>query len=99
MKQLCQAFTVGALLAVTQNRASAQYAPPPPPAPFQGFLNEWLRKDSPYMNQWDIGGAIRVRYENKDNFAIPGSPGSVDFRDHGAEVDNAYALERIRYHL
>ena len=31
--------------------AFAQYAPPAPPAPFQGFINEWLRKDDPYMNQ------------------------------------------------
>jgi hypothetical protein len=51
------------------------------------------------MNQWDIGGAIRARYELKDNFIIPGEPGSLDFRDHGADVDNAYFLERIRYHL
>jgi hypothetical protein len=99
MKQLCKRLTVGALLAAAQNRTSAQYAPPPPPAPFQGFINEWLRKDNPYMNQWDIGGVIRARYELKDNFAIPGNPGSVDFRDHGADVDSAYFLERIRYHL
>jgi len=98
MKQLCKTLTAGALLAVS-NRASAQYAPPPPPAPFPGFINEWLRKDNPYMSQWDIGGAIRVRYENKDNMVVAGNPGSLDFRDHGADSDNAYVLERIRYHL
>lgn len=79
--------------------ASAQYAPPPPPAPFSGFINEWLRQDNPYMNQWDFGGSIRARYEIKDNFAISGKPGSVDFRDHGADVDNAYLMEKLRFHL
>ena len=78
--------------------ARAQYAPPPPPSPFQGFINEWLRKDYPSMNQWDFGGTLRIRYEIKDNFAIPGNLGSVDFRDHGADVDNAYLMERIRFH-
>jgi hypothetical protein len=75
---------------------SGQYAPPPPPAPFQGFLNEWLRKDNPEMNHWDFGGSVRVRYEYRDTVAIAGSPGSMDFRDHGANMDNDYLLERIR---
>jgi len=39
-----------------------------------------------------------VRYEIKDNFAIAGKAGSLDFRDHGADVDNAYLMERIRFH-
>jgi len=88
----------GTLLIIgTAMQAGGQYAPPPPPGPFQGFINEWLRKDDPYMNQWDFGGSVRVRYEIKDNFAISGKPGSLDFRDHGADVDSAYLLERIRY--
>src|SRR5882672_2409589 len=85
------------LIIAGATRASAQYTPPPPPAPFQGFINEWLRKDDPYMNQWDFGGSVRARYEIKDNFAISGKPGSLDFRDHGADVDNAYLMEKIRF--
>ena len=85
MKHILKRFTSARCCAAAQGRTSAQYAPPPPPAPFQGFINEWLRKDNPYMNQWDFGGAIRARYELKDNFSIPGEPGSLDFRDHGAE--------------
>ncbi len=77
----------------------AQYAPPPPPAPFVGFVNEALRKNDPYMNQWDIGGTARVRYEVREGFGIPGVPGSIDFRDHGADVHNNYLMERIRYRL
>ena len=48
------------------------------------------------MNKWDFGGSVRARYEVKDDFGIPGVPGSLDFRDHGADVDNDYFLERIR---
>ena len=76
--------------------AHGQYAPPPPPAPFAGLLNEWLRRDDPYMNRWDFGGSVRLRYELKDNFAVAGAPGSLDFRKDGADVDNRYLLERIR---
>jgi hypothetical protein len=92
-KSLLAALLIGAALT-----SSAQYAPPPPPAPFQGFINEWLRQDHPYMEQWDFGGNLRTRYEIKDNIAISGKPGSVDFRDHGADVDNAYLMERLRFH-
>lgn len=77
-------------------RTHAQYTPPPPPAPFPGFLNEYLRKDDPYMNAWDIGGSARVRYELKDGNGIAGVPGSVDFRQNGPDNHNAYFLERLR---
>jgi hypothetical protein len=87
------------LIAAGATEARGQYAPPPPPLPFQGFINEWLRKDDPYMNQWDFGGSLRARYEIKDNFAIAGKPGSLDFRALGADVDNAYLMEKIRYRV
>jgi hypothetical protein len=91
------ASSLGSMLVLTAvNGLHAQYAPPPPPAPFQGFINEWLRKDDPYMNKWDFGGSVRTRYEVKDGYGIPGLPGSVDFRAQGADVDNNYFLERIR---
>ena len=83
--------TLGAsaiVLAATQS-VFAQYTPPPPPLPFQGFINEALRKNDPYLNQWDFGGSLRVRYEMKDNMAIAipaGPPARLDFRDHGADV-------------
>jgi hypothetical protein len=93
-------LTTGAFVLAASTQLHGQYAPPPPPAPFAGFLNEWLRKDDPYMNKWDFGGSVRVRYESKDNFAVAGSGAgattSLDFRKNGANVDNAYLLERIR---
>jgi hypothetical protein len=91
-------LSLGALLCAAINQVHGQYAPPPPPAPFPGFLNEYLRKGDPYMNQWDLGGNTRLRYEMKEGYGIPGVPGSMDFRDHGADVENEYFLARIRYH-
>src|SRR5260221_3490713 len=99
MKSFCKTIATAALMLAQPGPASAQYAPPPPPAPFQGFVNEWLRKDNPYMSQWYMGGNVRLRYELKDNFAVSGAPGSLDFRDHGADVNNDYFLERIRYRI
>src|SRR5438067_9621160 len=75
-----------------------QYSPPPPPAPFQGFINEALRAEDP-TNRWDIGGASRSRVEVREGFGIAGTAGSVDFRAHGADVNNEYFLERIRLHV
>src|SRR5688572_5161472 len=86
---------LGVLACCAAGQAFAQYAPPPPPAPFPGFINEYLRKDDPYMAKWDFGGQIRLRYEMKEGFAIAGVPGSVDFRDVG-DNDNDYFLEKIR---
>jgi hypothetical protein len=90
--------TAGALVLAASHVVHGQYAPPPPPLPFQGFINEYLRKDDPYMNKWDLGGNARFRYEVKEGFAIPGIAGSVDFRKTGADVSNEYFLERLRYH-
>ena len=90
--------TLGAIALLAAAAPSlAQYAPPPPPAPFAGFLNEWMRKQDPYMSQWDLSGSARVRYEIKDNFAIAGTPGSLDFRDQGPDVDNSFLMEKIRF--
>src|SRR5262245_50026103 len=89
-------FVLGAAAASLAATAAGQYAPPPPPRPFPGFINEWLREDDPYMAAWDFGGSLRLRYEIKDGMAIAGSPGSLDFRDHGADVSNDYLLSRLR---
>src|SRR6187401_2784614 len=92
-------LTSSALVLAALNQVYAQYTPPPPPVPFPGFLNEYLRKDDPYMNKWDVGGSARARYEVKEGFAIPGTPGSLDFREQGADVNNDYFIERIRYRI
>lgn len=101
MTKTASTLAASALVLAAVNAAYAQYAPPPPPAPFQGFINEWLRKDDPYMNKWDFGGSVRVRYELKDNFGIAGSgtgpTTSLDFRKTGADVDNDYLMEKIRF--
>jgi len=76
--------------------ALAQYAPPPPPAPFAGFINEALRQDDPYMSAWDFGGLARIRYEIKDGGGIAGVPGSMDFRANNVDNQNDYFIERIQ---
>ncbi len=98
MKHTSKTLTAGALVLAAMNSAHAQYSPPKP-TPFQGFLNEPLRANDPYMNKWDIGGSLRIRYEAKTGFGIAGLPGSLDFRDHGADVSNDYLLEKVRYRI
>lgn len=75
----------------------AQYVPPPPPAPFAGFLNEALRQENPEMSRWDFGGTFRSRYEYRDGYGVAGTPGSLDFRAHNADVENDYLLNRLRF--
>ncbi|MBI1841451.1 MAG: alginate export family protein [Verrucomicrobia bacterium] len=79
--------------------AHSQYAPPSPPRPFAGFLNEWMRQQDPYLSAWDLGGSLRMRFESKQGMAVAGVPGSIDFRDHGADVTNDYFLTRLRYRV
>jgi hypothetical protein len=98
MKHTITTLTAGTIVLAALNQVYGQYAPPPPPAPFAGFLNEYLRKNDPYMNQWDFGGSARARYEVKEGFAVQGVAGSMDFRDLGGNQGNEYFLEKIRYH-
>src|SRR5262245_34756764 len=86
-----------ALMIGAARNAFTQYAPPPPPSPFPGFLNEALRKNDPYMKQWDFTRNARVRYEYKSGYAIPGVGGSIEFRYHGADTLNQYMMEKIRF--
>ncbi len=99
LKPVFKKLSAGALVLAAFEHAHAQYTPPPPPAPFQGFINEFFRAKDPYMNQWDIGGNTRFRYENRQGYGIPGITGSVDFRDHGTKVNNDYYLTRTRLHV
>jgi hypothetical protein len=82
------------------NHSAAQsnsLATAPAPTPVAGLLNDWLRRQSPAFDPWDIGGQIRARLEDKDFFAAP-SHGEVDFQYKGAS-DNTYFLLRERLHL
>lgn len=98
MKKTNSTLTAGVIVLAALNHVYGQYAPPPPPAPFAGFLNEYLRKNDPYMNQWDFGGSARARYEVKEGFAVQGTAGSMDFLDKGGNQGNEYFMEKIRYH-
>jgi hypothetical protein len=96
MKKTKSTLMAGALVLAAVNQVYGQYTPPPPPVPFPGFVNDYLRKQDPYMNQWDIGGAVRMRYEIKENGM--GIPPANDFRDvtpAGARNDNSYFSDKI----
>jgi len=67
------------VLAVTTSVYAGDYSPTSLVRASLDSFNEWLRKDDPYMAAWDIGVQTRLRYEIQDNFAIAGSPGSMDF--------------------
>ncbi len=97
MNPTLKTLSAGAIVLAATSHVYAQYAPPPPPAPFPGFLNEYLRKDNPYMNQWDFSGYVRERFEDKSGFAIPGV-NAIDFRAHGGDVENGYWLTKVRFH-
>src|SRR5437870_5827301 len=64
------------VLAITASVYAGDYSPTSPVRPSAGLLNDWLRKDNPYMSAWDIGTQVRLRYEIRDNFGIAGKAGS-----------------------
>jgi Alginate export len=88
-------LAAAALVLSACGAAQAQYAPPPPLQPFPGFLNDWMRKQDPYLANWDISGAARFRYELKENagFTAPGS--GADFRKGGVDNDNSYFMNKV----
>ena len=91
-----QCIGVMAVALLAGKNAIAQYVPPPPPAPFPGFINERLRRDNPYMAAWDIGGAVRLRYEVRENGGATAAGSGADFRARGVDNDNSYLLSRVR---
>jgi hypothetical protein len=97
MKSIPSTIAASALvIAITRAVYAGDYSPTSPVRPSAGFINDWLRQDDPYNAAWDVGAAVRLRYEIKEGFGIVGSPGSLDFRDHGADVSNEYLLLRVR---
>jgi hypothetical protein len=87
------------VLAISASVYAGDYSITGPVRPSAGLVNDWLRQDNPSMAAWDIGAQVRLRYEVRDNMAIAGSAGSIDFRQNGADVDNAYFLDRIKPHI
>src|SRR5688572_13504697 len=90
-------LTAGLALAISPAIAApGDYDPTTPVRPSAGYLNDYLRQNDAGMAAWDFGVATRLRYEVRDGFGIGGRPGSIDFRDQGADVNNSYLLYRIR---
>ena len=99
LKPTFKTLSAAALVLAALESAHAQYTPPPTLSQFPGLINEYLLAPQGYTNHWDIGGGDRERYVAYEGYGIAGKPGSVDFRDHGASVDNQYLLSRIRLHV
>ncbi len=94
---LVAALSTAVAVAQTTTAATAAAAPPAPSS--AGLANDWLRQQSGTFSSWDIGGQFRARFEHREHSAIPGSPGAIDFRDHGADTDNTYELFRTTLRL
>lgn len=74
----------------------AQYAPPPPPRPFPGFLNEYLRANDPYMSAWDFAANLRIRYEDKEEAGTTDAGSNWDFSKRPQDDNqNHYTLVRF----
>src|SRR5512134_743965 len=78
MKLNLKSLATSSIVLAAINSVYAQYTPPPPPVPFPGFINDYLRKQDPYNSVWDIGGSLRGRYEVKEGGL--GLPPANDFR-------------------
>ncbi|MGC4074489.1 MAG: hypothetical protein QM760_18640 [Nibricoccus sp.] len=50
IRRTCHQLALAAFLGAASG-AFAQYAPPPPPRPFPGFINEKLRATDVYMSR------------------------------------------------
>ena len=95
-RRISKSLALGALALGALGTVHAQYTPPPPPIPFPGFLNDYLRKQDPYLSVWDIGGSLRLRYEIKENGL--GLPPANDFREHTTKTthnDNDYLSSKV----
>jgi hypothetical protein len=85
------------LLATPLFAGQPQTPQKPPAAPGgTGLLNELLRKQSPALTAWDIGGQFRFRYELKDD---AGSFPNRDFVRRGQDNSNDYLLFREKVHI
>ncbi len=94
MKQNQILTTSALVLSLSASIYASDFSPMTAARPSAGYLNDYLRKDDPYMSAWDIGTQVRLRYEIRDNFGVSGAVN--DFRRKGADVDNAYFLQRIK---
>ncbi len=74
--------------------------PPTAPTPSTaGLVNDWLRRQDAGWSALDLGGQYRFRFEHREHFARPGTPGAVDFREEGVPTGNTYGLSRLKVHL
>jgi hypothetical protein len=105
MKSPAVSLATGALVLSTissvygQNQRQPMITPPPgsQPPPSVGLLNDWLRQQDPAFQSWDLGGQVRLRYEDFEggSSAFP----NRDFQSKGVDNNNDYLLLRERLHV
>ncbi len=87
-----------AAIAGFQTATEAQMSAPTSAPPSAGLVNDFLREQNPAFTNWDLGGQVRLRFEGKSGFAVPGAGAqAVDFSE--ATPDNNYLLTREKVHL
>ena len=104
MKPTATKLTTSALLLAATTTASAQsYVASPTPPASPGLLNEWLRQRDLNNTAWDIGAAVRLRYESKNNFGTSqnggGTAGANDLKAISPNADNNTFMQRVKPHL
>lgn len=87
------------LLAQDKAATAISGSPAPPSATSAVLLNDWLRQHSADFKMWDLGGQVRLRYESKENMAVAGRAGAVDFGASAVDNDNDYFLTRAKLHI
>jgi len=76
--------------------AAAAATTPPRSA---GVFNDWLRTQSTFFNDFDLGAQFRARYVYQTYFAVPGAAATAaDFRANTPERENDFLLLRTRIH-
>src|SRR5438067_13358806 len=64
-----------------------------------GSFNDWLRRQNPLFDDFDLGVQFRARYVYQTYFAIPGAgPTAVDLRADTPYSVNDFLLLRTRVH-
>ncbi len=89
-----------AYISASHAQESIQTSAPSAPAPASaGLVNDRLREQSPAFEKWDLGGQVRARFDHREYFAVPTTPGAVDFSASTPIDDNSYLLLREKIHM
>jgi hypothetical protein len=85
---------------LTAATACAQYAPPSPPGPVPGAIDDYLKASDPSLKGWDFGVNERLRSENKSDAGTTHAGSNFDFSSASPTTNsNDYWLDRLLLHV